>query len=167
MQSTEMSSAVSGKPQGDAFSSSQVQIGNYETNYREEIENLQKNYSALLEANEKVKYELEAEKRKSEGQIAQILRLNEEITRTEEEKQALEKSLHELQSVSANPTAGYYQQELSRIITEKITNDEAHQQELNQLQQQLSGISVSPIQTQICDQARSLSALPAPLFNPS
>ena len=93
--------------------------------------------------------------------------LAKEATVLVKEKQALEKSLHELQSDSSNPTAGYYQQELSRIITEKITNDEAHQQELNQLQQQLSGISVSPIQTQICDQARSLSALPAPLFNPS
>ena len=135
----------SGKPEGEAFSSSQSQIGNYEINYREEIEDLRNSYTALLEANDKVKNELEAEKRKSEGQIAQILRLNEEITRTEEEKQALEKSLHELESGSSNPTAGYYQQELSRVITEKIASDEAHQQELNQLQQQLSGISVSPI----------------------
>lgn len=145
----------SNKPKENPFSSSQVQMNLSEIDYNTEIENLKKSYSALLETNEKVISELEAEKKKSEGQIGQILRLNEEIARAEEEKQSLEKSLHMLQSSSTHPTDGYYQQEISRMITEKLSDDEAHKQEVEQLQQQLSGISVSPFQQQKCVRVKS------------
>ena len=106
--------------------------------HNEEVEEPRRKYEDLLRAHDQVKSDLEAAKRESQGQIDQILRLNQVVVNNEEEKQALEYSLTELKNSMSDPK-NYHQQELSRVISEKIHEEEVHQQEMSALKQQLAG----------------------------
>ena len=106
--------------------------------HNEEVEELRRKYEDLLRAHDQVKSDLEAAKRESQGQIDQILRLNQVVVNNEEEKQALEHSLTELKNSMSDPK-NYHQQELSRVISEKIHEEEVHQQAMSALKQQLAG----------------------------
>ena len=106
--------------------------------HNEEVEELRRKYEDLLRTHDQVKSDLEVAKMESQGQIDQILRLNQELVNNEEEKQALEHSLTELKTSMSDPK-NYHQQELSRVISEKIHEEEVHQQEMSALKQQLAG----------------------------
>ena len=106
--------------------------------YNEDVDELRRKYDELLKTHDQVKSELEVAKRESQGQIDQIMRLNQELVNSEEEKQALERSLTELKNGMTDPK-NYYQQELNKVISEKIHDEEVHQQEMATLKQQLAG----------------------------
>ena len=125
-------------PQGEGFQDLKSTAGPAAAQHYEEVEELRKKYEDLLREHDQVKSDLEAAKRESKGQIDQILRLNQVVVNNEEEKQALEHSLTELKNSMSDPK-NYHQQELSRVISEKIHEEEVHQQEMSALKQQLAG----------------------------
>ena len=125
-------------PQGEGFQDLKSTTDPSGAQHNEEVEELRRKYEDLLRTHDQVKSDLEVAKMESQGQIDQILRLNQELVNNEEEKQALEHSLTELKTSMSDPK-NYHQQELSRVISEKIHEEEVHQQEMSALKQQLAG----------------------------
>ena len=108
----------------------------------------------MLTENEKLKSvvaslteKLETAKRENENQIQQIMRLNNMVVQSEEEKQTYENQIHQLEEKnremekSMSDPSNYYQRELSKLIDEKSILDEQFElqrQELTQLKAVLS-----------------------------
>ena len=90
---------------------------------------------------------LDSEKRNVECQVEQILRLNEEVISSMEEKRECEARIQELEEEVQKLEDGmddpknYYKLEYGKIIEEKLSNDELYQlkcQELKELKDVLS-----------------------------
>ena len=90
---------------------------------------------------------LDSEKRNVECQVEQILRLNEEVISSMEEKRECEARIQELEEEVQKLEDGmddpknYYKLEYGKILEEKISNDELYQlkcQELKELKDVLS-----------------------------
>lgn len=90
---------------------------------------------------------LDSEKRNVECQVEQILRLNEEVISSMEEKRECEARIQELEEEVQKLEDGmddpknYYKLEYGKILEEKLSNDELYQlkcQELKELKDVLS-----------------------------
>ena len=90
---------------------------------------------------------LDSEKRNVECQVEQILRLNEEVISSMEEKRECEARIQELEEEVQKLEDGmddpknYYKLEYGKILEEKLSNDEQYQlkcQELKELKDVLS-----------------------------
>ena len=90
---------------------------------------------------------LDSEKRNVECQVEQILRLNEEVISSMEEKRECEARIQELEEEVQSLEDGmddpknYYKLEYGKILEEKVSNDELYQlkcQELKELKDVLS-----------------------------
>lgn len=115
------------------------------------------NYELLQNRLKELQSSLEAEKRTNEGQIAQILRLNEEVilsvdekTKLQEQISELEQEIHRLEDGMKDPK-NYYREEMqkvtdpspskSQVIEDKVSLEEMHRlkcEELTGLKQVLS-----------------------------
>ncbi|CBK22430.2 uncharacterized protein [Blastocystis hominis] len=121
----------------------EYELQNLTTKLKEEI--------SLKESAEKERSELqmslESEKRNVECQVEQILRLNEEVISSMEEKRECETRIQELEEEVQKLEDGmddpknYYKLEYGKILQEKLSNDELYQlkcQELKELKDVLS-----------------------------
>ena len=112
-------------------------------------------YSDVVAANETLQKEKDdaladylKEKKAKEGQIEQILRLNEEVIHSVEEKEGKQKEIENLQKVieklneeiqklqdGLDDPDNYYKMELGNVIDEKATTDELYNLKCNELHQ--------------------------------
>lgn len=111
-------------------------------------------YADMVSANEQLQKEKDTafndylvEKRTNEGQIEQILRLNEEVIHSIEEKTALENRIEaleqEIQSLkqSLENPEDYYKIELDKVMEEKTTVDELYRLKCDEMKQLKSILS--------------------------
>lgn len=84
---------------------------------------------------------LESEKRNVECQVEQILRLNEEVISSMEEKRECETRIKELEEEvqkledGMNDPKNYYKLEYGKILEEKLSNDELYQLKCGELKE--------------------------------
>lgn len=105
-------------------------------------------YADMVSANEQLQKEKDSafndylvEKKTNEGQIEQILRLNEEVIHSIEEKTQLENQIEvlqeEIQSLkkSLENPEDYYKLELDKVVEEKSTVDELYRLKGDEMKQ--------------------------------
>ena len=121
----------------------EYELQNLTNKLKEEVslkESAEKERSAL-------QLSLDSEKRNVECQVEQILRLNEEVISSMEEKRECEARIQELEEEVLKLEDGmddpknYYKLEYGKILEEKLSNDELYQlkcQELKELKDVLS-----------------------------
>ena len=90
-------------------------------NYVKDVMTANANYESLQNRLKELQSSLEAEKRTNEGQIAQILRLNEEVilsvdekTKLQERISELEQEIHRLEDGMKDPK-NYYREEMQKV----------------------------------------------------
>ena len=91
--------------------------------YVSEINRLSNENESLMEMRDQLTNQMATLQRESEAQNKQIMRLSGELSQHMEEKTSLEEEIIRLRSALRDPK-GYYQQELSRVIDEKIVADD-------------------------------------------
>ena len=91
--------------------------------YKKEIERISNENDQLMDMREHMVQQMDSLRRESENQNNQILRLSGELSQHMEEKSVLEEEIAKLKDSLRDPT-NYYQQELSRVIDEKVASDE-------------------------------------------
>lgn len=91
--------------------------------YRSDIDRLSNKNESLLAMPTQLASQIESLKRESDKQNEQIMRLSGELSKHMEEKTSLEEEVIKLRNALSDPK-GYYQQELSRVIDEKIASDD-------------------------------------------
>ena len=91
--------------------------------YMSEINRLSNENDSLMEMRDQLTNQMTTMQRESEAQNKQILRLSGELSQHMEEKTSLEEEIARLRNALRDPK-GYYQQELSRVIDEKIVADD-------------------------------------------
>ena len=117
-------------------------------------------YADMVSANEQLQKEKESvfndylvEKKTNEGQIEQILRLNEEVIHSIEEKTQLENQIEVLQQEieylkkSLENPEDYYKLELDKVVDEKSTVDELYR---------LKGDEMKQLKTILADKIASI-----------
>ena len=102
--------------------------------YKKEIERISNENDQLMDMREHMVQQIENLRRESENQNNQILRLSGELSQHMEEKSVLEEEIAKLKDSLRDPT-NYYQQELSRVIDEKVASDERLELMSNELAQ--------------------------------
>ena len=102
--------------------------------YKKEIERISNENDQLMDMREHMVQQMDSLRRESENQNNQILRLSGELSQHMEEKSVLEEEIAKLKDSLRDPT-NYYQQELSRVIDERL---EMMSSELAQLKEVLT-----------------------------
>lgn len=123
-----------------------VELSEKVKNQEDELNSVLDKYNKAISEKEESEKErdslslaLENEKRNGEGQVEQILRLNEEVIHSMEEKSQLENHIRELESQinsleeGMNDPKNYYKIELGKVLEDKISADEMYKLKCDEL----------------------------------